>query len=158
MGARRLTWHSKGVIAPEELAHDEAAQSQHPAAPSKDRLTELSTEAVVGQWLTVPEVAEELGVSLRDVRSMIADREVVATRIGERNVVAIPAAFVQDGHIVPTLMGTVTVLTDGGFSDEEAIRWLCTPDETLPIEGAPIDMLRAGRRAEVRKRAMEEAF
>ena len=50
------------------------------------------------------------------------------------------------------------MLNDGGFDDDEAIRWLCTPDETLPIDGAPIDMLRAGRKAEVRKRAMEDAF
>ena len=103
-------------------------------------------------------LAEELGMSLRQVRQMIADREIIAARVGERNVVAVPASFVQDGAVVTPLMGTVTVLSDAGFSDEEAIRWLCTPDETLPIDGAPIDMLRAGRKAEVRKRAMEEAF
>lgn len=119
---------------------------------------EKNLEELVGEWLTVPDLAEELGVSLRQVRSMLAERELIATRIGERNVVAVPAAFIQDGHVISTLMGTVTVLSDAGFSDEEAIRWLCTPDETLPIPGSPIDMLRAGRRAEVRKRAMEEAF
>ena len=97
-------------------------------------------------------------MSLRQVRQMIADREIIAARVGERNVVAVPASFVQDGAVVTPLMGTVTVLSDAGFSDEEAIRWLCTPDETLPIDGAPIDMLRAGRKAEVRKRAMEDAF
>lgn len=97
-------------------------------------------------------------MSLRQVRQMIADRQIIASRVGERNVVAVPAAFVQDGAVVAPLMGTVTVLADAGFSDEESIRWLCTPDKTLPIDGAPIDMLRAGRKAEVRKRAMEEAF
>lgn len=119
---------------------------------------EQTLEAVVGEWLTVPDLAEELGVSLRQVRSMLAERELISSRIGERNVVAVPAAFIKDGEVLHTLMGTVTVLSDAGFSDDEAIRWLCTPDETLPIPGAPIDMLRAGRRAEVRKRAMEEAF
>ena len=92
------------------------------------------------------------------VRQMIADREIIASRVGERNVVAVPAAFIQGGGVLASLMGTVTVLNDGGFDDDEAIRWLCTPDETLPIDGAPIDMLRAGRKAEVRKRAMEDAF
>lgn len=115
-------------------------------------------ETLVGDWLTVPDLAEELGMSLRQVRQMIADREIIASRIGERNVVAVPAAFIQDGGVLASLMGTVTVLNDGGFDDDEAIRWLCTPDETLPIDGAPIDMLRAGRKAEVRKRAMEDAF
>ena len=108
--------------------------------------------------LTVPDLAEELGMSLRQVRQMIADREIIASRVGERNVVAVPAAFIQGGGVLASLMGTVTVLNDGGFDDDEAIRWLCTPDETLPIDGAPIDMLRAGRKAEVRKRAMEDAF
>lgn len=115
-------------------------------------------ETLVGDWLTVPDLAEALGMSLRQVRQMIADREIIASRVGERNVVAVPAAFIQGGGVLASLMGTVTVLKDGGFDDDEAIRWLCTPDETLPIDGAPIDMLRAGRKAEVRKRAMEDAF
>ena len=115
-------------------------------------------ETLVGDWLTVPDLAEALGMSLRQVRQMIADREIIASRVGERNVVAVPAAFIQGGGVLASLMGTVTVLNDGGFDDDEAIRWLCTPDETLPIDGAPIDMLRAGRKAEVRKRAMEDAF
>ena len=115
-------------------------------------------ETLVGDWLTVPDLAEALGMSLRQVRQMIADREIIASRVGERNVVAGPAAFIQGGGVLASLMGTVTVLNDGGFDDDEAIRWLCTPDETLPIDGAPIDMLRAGRKAEVRKRAMEDAF
>lgn len=115
-------------------------------------------ETLVGDWPTVPDLAEALGMSLRQVRQMIADREIIASRVGERNVVAVPAAFIQGGGVLASLMGTVTVLNDGGFDDDEAIRWLCTPDETLPIDGAPIDMLRAGRKAEVRKRAMEDAF
>jgi len=119
---------------------------------------ETDLETLVGDWLTVPDLAEELGMSLRQVRQMIADREIIESRVGERNVVAVPAAFIQGGGVIASLMGTVTVLNDGGFDDDEAIRWLCTPDETLPIDGAPIDMLRAGRKAEVRKRAMEDAF
>lgn len=115
-------------------------------------------ENLVGDWLTVPDLAAELGIELRQARALIAERQIIATRIGERNVVAVPERFLQDGAVLPTLMGTVTVLSDAGFSDDEAIQWLFTPDETLPISGAPIDMLHAGRRAEVRKRAMEEAF
>lgn len=106
----------------------------------------------------MPELAEELGISLRQARALIADRQIIAARIGERHVVAVPARFLQDGAVLPNLMGTVTVLSDAGFSDEEAIEWLFRPDDTLPISDAPIDMLHAGRKAEVRKRAMEEAF
>lgn len=92
-------------------------------------------ETLVGDWLTVPDLAEALGMSLRQVRQMIADREIIASRVGERNVVAVPAAFIQGGGVLASLMGTVTVLNDGGFDDDEAIRWLCTPDETLRSTG-----------------------
>lgn len=152
------TWHPRGVNDTHETqSTPEEPQDSTTSAQAMDT-DELSTEQIVGEWLTVPDLAEELGMSLRQVRSLIAEREIIATRIGERNVVAVPASFIVDGQVIPTLMGTVTVLSDAGFSDDEAIRWLCTPDETLPMPGAPIDMLRAGRRAEVRKRAMEEAF
>ena len=42
--------------------------------------------------------------------------------------------------------------------DEEILRWLFTPDATLPVEGAPIDALASGFKTEVRRRAMEQAF
>lgn len=113
---------------------------------------------LVGEWLTVPDLAAELGMSLRQVRQLLAERQLISSRITERNVVAVPAKFIMDGSILGSLMGTVTVLSDAGFNDDEAIAWLFTIDETLPIPGTPLDMLRAGRKAEVRKRAMEEAF
>ena len=53
---------------------------------------------------------------------------------------------------------TFTVLADGGMSDIEILRWLHTPDDTLPVPGAPIDAIHAGFKTEVRRRAMEEAF
>ena len=68
---------------------------------------------------------------------------------------AVPAGFVQDGEVLPSIPGTLTVLSDAGLSDRQALTWLFTPDDTLPLPGAPIDMLRAGRKAEVRRRAQE---
>ena len=56
------------------------------------------------------------------------------------------------------LRGTFTVLADGGMDDEEIVRWLHTPDPTLPVPGHPLDAIRAGFKTEVRRRAMEEAF
>ena len=44
------------------------------------------------------------------------------------------------------------------MSDDEIITWLFTPDPTLPVEGAPIDALRAGHKTEIRRRAQELAF
>ena len=56
------------------------------------------------------------------------------------------------------MRGTFTVLADGGMSDEEIIAWLFAADPTLPVDGAPIDAIRAGHKTEVRRRAMETAF
>lgn len=123
-----------------------------PTSPSQ------SLESLVGQWLTVPDAAEQLGVPLSRVRQLIADREVLAVRIGERRVTAIPAKFLDEHGPRPELRGTFTVLADGGMDDEEIIGWLFTPDATLPVEGAPIDAIRAGHKTEIRRRAQELAF
>jgi excisionase family DNA binding protein len=118
---------------------------------------ETPLEDLVGQWLTVPDVAERLGVPLSTVRRMIEDRELLAARIGERRIVNVPARFLDEAAM-PHLKGTFTVLRDGGMRDEEILRWLFTPDATLPVEGAPIDALASGFKTEVRRRAMEQAF
>lgn len=115
-------------------------------------------QTLVGEWLTVPDIAERLGIPLSRVRQSIADREVVAARIGERAVIAVPARFFDESGPRADLKGTITVLADGGMDDTEIIRWLFTPDPTLPVEGAPIDALWAGRKREVRRRAQAEAL
>ena len=56
------------------------------------------------------------------------------------------------------MRGTVTVLADSGLDDAEAIRWLFTPDPTLPEGATPIDALQAGQKTEIRRRAAELAF
>ncbi|MFM6848496.1 MAG: Rv2175c family DNA-binding protein [Terrabacter sp.] len=131
---------------------DTPAQSDEPTAH------DTRLETLVGEWLTVPDVAERLGVPLSRVRQMVADREVLAARIGERKVTAIPAKFVDETGPRPELRGTFTVLADGGMDDTEIIEWLFTPDASLPVEGAPIDALRAGHKTEIRRRAQELAF
>lgn len=115
-------------------------------------------ESLIGTWMSVPEFADALGLPHRTVRRMISDGELLSARIGESNAVAVPAAFVQDGELLPALPGTITVLRDARLNEEEALRWLFTPDETLPVVGSPITMLQLGRKAEVRKRAQELAW
>ena len=46
-----------------------------------------------------------------------------------------------------TLVGTITVLKDGGFTDEEVLDWLFTSSEQL--DDKPIYALRSGRHHEV---------
>jgi excisionase family DNA binding protein len=122
-----------------------------------DDASELPLASLVPAWLTVPDIAERLGVPLSAVRRMIEDRELLALRIGERRVVSVPEQFLDEA-VLRHLRGTFTVLADGGMDDEEILRWLFTPDETLPVPGTPVDALAAGHKTEIRRRAMEQAF
>ena len=113
-------------------------------------------DALVSEWLTIPDVAERLGLDVGKVRRLLQDGCLAAVRRGERNVLAVPAAFVADGAPLPELRGTLSVLQDSGYDDEAAIRWLFTPDESLP--GTPVEALRLGRKTEIRRRAQALAF
>jgi hypothetical protein len=115
-------------------------------------------EQLVGEWLTVPDIGERMGLRLSDVRQMIEDRLVLAVRVGPRRVVSVPAKFFNEEGPLPELPGTFTVLGDSRMSDAQILRWLFTPDETLPVQGSPMDALLAGFKTEVRRRAMEAAY
>ena len=118
-----------------------------------------STEDVdelVAQWLTVPEVAELLSTDVVQTRQLLKDRQIIAVRRGERRVVSVPAAFIDDGAIVKKLPGLLTLLADAGYDENQAIRWIFTPDETLP--GTPMAALVENRGTEVRRRAQSLAY
>lgn len=115
-------------------------------------------EQLVGEWTTVPDIAQRYRLSLARVRQFLADRELLSLRTGQRRVVSVPAKFLGEDGPRPELKGTFTVLADGGMSDEEILRWLFTPDATLPLEGAPIDALIGGFKTEIRRRAQVEAL
>lgn len=115
-------------------------------------------QSLVGEWTTVPDIAERYRLPLSRVRQFFADRELLSWRVGERRVVSVPVKFLGDDGPRPELKGTFTVLADGGMSDEEILRWLFTPDATLPVEGAPIDALLGGFKTEVRRRAQVTAL
>ncbi|ALE05461.1 transcriptional regulator [Arthrobacter sp. ERGS1:01] len=108
-------------------------------------------ENVVSEWLPLPDVAEKLDISITRVHALVKDGSLLAARVGERKIRAVPAEFFIEDHIVDSLRGTITVLHDAGFDDEEAITWLFTADESLP--GRPIDALHEGRKTEIRRRA-----
>lgn len=126
--------------------------------PSDDASPDDDIERLVGEWLTVPDLSDLLGMRLSDIRQLIEDRQLLGFRIGPRNVMAVPSKFVNESGPLPGLAGTFTVLADGRMSDVEILRWLFTPDETLPAPGAPIDALLAGFKTEIRRRAMEAAM
>ena len=99
------------------------------------------------EWLTVPDLVEQLGLSVSRVRRLIEDRHLGAKRVD--GVLKVPAAFLKDGQPLSELRGTLIVLADDGFSDEEAVDWLLAEEASLGT--SPIEALRAGRKAEVRR-------
>jgi hypothetical protein len=118
--------------------------------------TTVDLDELVGEWLTLPDVAERLGVDVGRVRRLVQDRCLVVVRRGEPRASSVPAALLDGDQPLPELPGTLTVLADAGFTDTEALHWLFTPDDSLP--GTPIEALRAGRKTEIRRRAQALAF
>lgn len=99
------------------------------------------------EWLTLPELVEVLGEPLGRVRRFLDESQLIGSR--RDGALRVPAVFVVDGHPIASLKGTVIVLHDAGFSDDEAIDWLLTSEESIGIP--PIEALIAGRKAEVRR-------
>lgn len=115
-------------------------------------------ETLVGDWLSIPEFGDALGITQRQARRLVDDKVVLSHRVGPNNALCVPAAFIEEDHLLTALEGTITVLLDARLSPDEALEWLFTTDPTLPVDGSPITMLQAHRKAEVRKRASELAF
>jgi hypothetical protein len=99
------------------------------------------------RWLTVPDLVEMLGLGVSKIRRLLEDRALLARRID--GVWYVPDLFLRDNAPLPELRGTLVVLHDSGFTDEESMDWLLGHDETLGT--SPIEALRAGRKAEVRR-------
>ncbi|MFI7386868.1 Rv2175c family DNA-binding protein [Streptomyces sp. NPDC049813] len=116
-------------------------------------MTEIDakTEALVPDWLTLPDIAEQFGIEVTRVRQLVKEGQVIAVRRGENRALHVPAAFIDGDKIVKGLTGTLTLLRDDGFSDEEMLEWLFTPDPTLP--GTPAQALSENRGTEVKRRA-----
>jgi len=99
------------------------------------------------EWLTIPDLVDQLGLGVSRVRRLIEDRHLAAKRID--GVIKVPALFLRDGEPLPELRGTLVVLSDAGFDDDEAVDWMIEEEESLGT--SPIEALRSGRKAEVRR-------
>ncbi|MFT4259807.1 Rv2175c family DNA-binding protein [Microbacterium sp.] len=97
----------------------------------------------------MPDLVEVLDEPLGRVRRLIDEHYLVGSR--RTGVFAVPSVFIVDGHPLPALRGTIIVLQDAGFDDDELIDWLLADDETLGR--SPIAALLAGHKSEVRRLA-----
>ncbi|KTR85299.1 transcriptional regulator [Microbacterium testaceum] len=98
-------------------------------------------------WLTIPDLVEVLGEQHGRVRRLLDEHYLVGSR--RDGVLRVPAVFIVDGRPLPSLRGTIIVLHDVGFDEDETIDWLLTPEDTIGV--APIEALLAGRKSEVRR-------
>lgn len=107
------------------------------------------------ELLTLPQVADKLGIVITRVHDLLNARKFLAWPIdGVRHV---PVAFFNEKEAVNKFVsGAITVLTDGGYDDEAIFRFLFTEDDSLP--GRPIDGLQGHLAREVIRRAQAMAF
>lgn len=108
---------------------------------------EVTGESAPLEWLSLPDLVALTGEPLGRVRRLLDEKHLIGTR--RDGVLRVPSVFLVDGHPLGALRGTVIVLHDAGFSDDEAIDWLLAPEDSIGT--APIDALRAGRKSEVRR-------
>jgi hypothetical protein len=119
-----------------------------------DSMLDPQTDALVGEWFSLPEAAERLGINMSRTKQLLRDHKLLGVpREGTHQV---PSAFIQEGQVLKGLPGTLMLLSDAGYEPVEALRWLFTPDDTLP--GTPVQALIENRGTEVRRRAQALAF
>jgi hypothetical protein len=90
---------------------------------------------------------EVLGLNQSQVRRLIEDNVLAAARVD--GVLKVPADFIVDGEPLAALQGTIVLLRDVGFDGDELVEWLISEEESL--KASPVDALKAGRKAEVRR-------
>lgn len=122
---------------------------------NQQRLSDADLAALVPEWVDWATVAEQLGVTVAKVKTMIRDHELAAAVPTPGAGQQVPADFLQDGLPVKGLAGLLTLLHDNGFDDRECIAWIFTDDD---LPGRPIDALRENRGSEVKRRAQAMAL
>lgn len=106
--------------------------------------------------LQLIDVSKILDVPKSRVEQLLRDRQLIAVK--RNRVPGVPEVFLNttDQQIVKGLPGLLAVLHDGGYEDEEILRWLFEADDTLP--GTPIEAMHGDLMREVIRRAQAMAF
>jgi hypothetical protein len=106
------------------------------------------------EWVTLPDIADKLDVSISKVNQMVRDGNLLAVK--RDGVRVVPAELVANSTVLKHLPGILTLLRDAGYNDEEALRWLYQPDPDL--DGSAARGLGGDRAREVKRRAQALGF
>ncbi|MGV8876167.1 MAG: Rv2175c family DNA-binding protein [Rhodoglobus sp.] len=112
------------------------------------------TDSLPINWLTIPDLTAQLELKVSQVRRLIEEGALLARKID--GVWHVPDVFIVNGAPLRELKGTVVVLGDAGFTAEESMTWLLNAEPSLGV--SPVEALRAGRKAEVRRVAQALGF
>ncbi len=103
----------------------------------------------VDHWLSIDEVSDQLGISAAKVRRLIEEHVLFSVRVDKQPM--IPAHLIHEGEPLSSIRGTMLMLIDMEFSEEEAIQWLYAENDNLGC--TPISALLKGHKAPVRRAA-----
>ncbi|MHA3684549.1 Rv2175c family DNA-binding protein [Leucobacter sp. HY1908] len=112
------------------------------------------SNASESELLTIADLVERFDASPGRIHRMIEDHQLATVRV--EGALRIPAEFVQGNQPLPALRGTLLVLLDAGFANDEAVDWLMTVNDELGER--PIDSLSRGNKAAVRRATQGLAF
>lgn len=126
-----------------------------PQAPGQVLSVPVSGIPAGERLLTVPDVADLLGVIVTRIMDDLNQHRLIAVQIdGVRH---IPARFFTDQREINKFVpGVISLLADGGWEDAEILDYLFTADESLP--GRPVDALHGHLAREVMRRAQAMAI
>lgn len=104
--------------------------------------------------LELDDAARRLRVSSNRLRTLIRDQNLLAASRGGRPV--IPEAFFGPDGLAKHLQGLVNILLDGGYTRDEALRWMYTKQDDIGMY--PADALHTDSAREMLRRAQADAF
>ena len=115
----------------------------------------------------LPAVASILGIPVTKVHQHLRQKHLISVR--RNGVLVVPKIFFDEkNNVVKSLSGLLVVLHDGGYSENDIVRWLFTPDPSLTlsrdgtgevVENArPVDALHSHQAREVVRRAQAMAY
>ncbi|KXB53043.1 hypothetical protein HMPREF3227_01683 [Corynebacterium sp. CMW7794] len=123
---------------------------------TNDANSQLAALLADEKLLTMPEVADKLGIAVTRVHDLLHAHKLLAYRDAEGKRWVPEAFFNEKDAVSKYVSGCITVLADGGYTDDEILVHLFTEDESLP--GRPIDGLHGHLAREVIRRAQASAF